>query len=168
MSLKGAKVRRTEEGSFQIVDLIQIGSRRRGGLTALNRALSASYLDFTVPTDARPFFFNQLRIFDVPSLVTVVRRFSNGQMRSGVIFGNLIASGVLAMILFLSVIAVIATILVPLKSASANARSGWLSSAACIVLLLAWVLWWRKLHYCSVSAFTLVTRSIPWAFACSA
>jgi hypothetical protein len=31
MSLKGAKVRRTEEGSFVVLDLIQISSRRRGG-----------------------------------------------------------------------------------------------------------------------------------------
>jgi hypothetical protein len=86
-------------------------------LIALNRALNASYLDLTAPTDARPFFFNQLRIFDIPSLVTVVRRKLNGQ-ENGVVGGNLIASGVLAMILFISVIAVIATILVPLKGAA--------------------------------------------------
>jgi hypothetical protein len=87
-------------------------------LIALQRVLNASYLDLTVPTDARPFFFNQLRILDIPSLVTVARRRLNGQLGSGVIAGNLIASGVLAMILFISVIAVITTILVPLKEAA--------------------------------------------------
>jgi spermidine synthase len=87
-------------------------------LVTLNRALNASYLDLTVPTDARPFFFNQLRIFDIPSLVTIVRRKSNGQIKGGVVGGNLTASEVLGMILFLSIIAVIATILVPLKGAA--------------------------------------------------
>jgi MFS family permease len=87
-------------------------------LITLNRALNASYLDLTVPTDARPFFFNQLRIFNIPSVVYIARRWSSGQIRGGVIGGNLIASGVLAMILFLSVIAVIATILVPLRGAA--------------------------------------------------
>jgi hypothetical protein len=85
---------------------------------ALNRALNASYLDLTVPTDARPFFFNQLRIFDIPSFVTVMRRTMHGQGKNGVAEGNLIASGVLTMILFISVIAVIATILLPLKGAA--------------------------------------------------
>ena len=86
--------------------------------TALHRVLESSYLDLAVPTDARPFFFNQLRIFDVPSLVTVVRRLRSGQIKAGVIEGNMIATAVLIMILFLSVIAVILTILVPLKSAA--------------------------------------------------
>jgi hypothetical protein len=87
-------------------------------LITLNRTLNASYLDLTVPTDARPFFFNQLRIFDIPSFVTVVRRTMRGQVKNGVVGGNLIASGVLTMILFISVIAVIATILLPLKGAA--------------------------------------------------
>jgi len=84
----------------------------------LHRVLNSSYLDLTVPTDSRPFFFNQLRMFDFPSLMTIVRRTRAGQLKHGIIEGNLIASGVLMMILFLSVIAVIATILVPLKSAA--------------------------------------------------
>jgi len=86
-------------------------------LVALNRALNASFLDLTVPTDARPFFFNQLRIFDIPSLITVMRLVGGGPIKNGVLGGNLVASGVLAMILFLSVIAVVATILIPLKGA---------------------------------------------------
>ncbi|MGC1294461.1 MAG: hypothetical protein WA869_05415 [Alloacidobacterium sp.] len=87
-------------------------------LVALNRALNGSYLDLTVPTDARPFFFNQLRILDIPSLVTVRRRMLDRQVQEGVVRGNLIASGVLAMILIISLIAVIATILVPLRGAA--------------------------------------------------
>jgi hypothetical protein len=88
-------------------------------IPGLNRALSSSYLDLTVPTDARPFFFNQLRLFHVPSLVTVGRLLlSHNKLSGGVVTGNLIASGVLVMILFISVIAVIAVILVPLKGAA--------------------------------------------------
>jgi hypothetical protein len=87
-------------------------------LSTLNRSLNASYLDLTVPTDNRPFFFNQLRIFDIPTVATILRRDWNGQVGNGVLGGNLIATGVLAMILFISVLAVIATILVPLKGAA--------------------------------------------------
>ncbi len=87
-------------------------------IASLNHALNSSYLDLTVPTDSRPFFFNQLRILDIPSLITVVRRYMSGQVRNGVIGGNLFASGVLAMILVISLIAAIATILVPLRGAT--------------------------------------------------
>ena len=87
-------------------------------IAALNRTASASYFDLTVPTDARPFFFNQLRLFDVPSLITIVRRMKAGKLTHGVIEGNMIATGVLIMILFLSIIAVMLTILVPLRSAA--------------------------------------------------
>jgi len=86
--------------------------------TTLNRALSSSYLDLTVPTDRRPFFFNQLRMFDLPSVVTLVRLRFNAKLAGGVVAGNLIASGVLVMILFISVIAVIAAVLIPLKGAA--------------------------------------------------
>ena len=87
-------------------------------LTSLDRALSSSYLDLTVPTDRRPFFFNQLRMFDLPSVVTLVRLRFNAKLAGGVVAGNLIASGVLVMILFISVIAVIAAVLIPLKGAA--------------------------------------------------
>ncbi len=69
------------------------------------------------PTDARPFFFNQLRFFDLPSGRARVLR-NDARDKGGVISGNLTASGVLAMILFISIVAVIATILVPLRSAA--------------------------------------------------
>jgi hypothetical protein len=80
----------------------------------LNRVLDSTYLNLTVPTDQKPFFFNQLRIFDLPSILAVLHKGGEG----GVIQGNLTASVVLLMILIISVIAVIATILMPLKSAA--------------------------------------------------
>jgi hypothetical protein len=87
-------------------------------LASLNRVLGSTYLDLSVPTDSRPFFFNQLRIFDIPSLITVVQRRVTGQVTSGSSVGNLLASVVLLMILLISIVAVILTILVPLRSAA--------------------------------------------------
>jgi hypothetical protein len=87
-------------------------------LASLNRVLGSTYLDLTVPTDSRPFFFNQLRMFDVPSLVTLLRRVMHGEVTTGTISGNLIASAVLMIILLISVVAVIATILIPLRRAA--------------------------------------------------
>lgn len=87
-------------------------------MPSLNRALDSTYLDLSVPTDSRPFFFNQLRIFDIPVVVAVVSKVFARNGTGGVIEGNLIASGVLVMILFLSILAVIATILVPLRSSA--------------------------------------------------
>ncbi len=42
-------------------------------LAALNRVLGSTYLDLTVPTDSRPFFFNQLRMLDFRSLAAVLK-----------------------------------------------------------------------------------------------
>jgi spermidine synthase len=86
-------------------------------LASLNRVLDSTYLDLTVPTDSRPFFFNQLRIFDIPALIAVLRNLRSGEL-GGVWWGNLMASSVLVLILFISIVAIIATILVPLRSAA--------------------------------------------------
>ncbi|MGC2638581.1 MAG: hypothetical protein WA294_15470 [Acidobacteriaceae bacterium] len=84
-------------------------------LRDLNRSLDRSYLDLTVPTDSRPFFFNQLRILDVPKLIETLRMISSHRVATGSFSGNLMASGVLGLILLLSIEAVILTILVPLR-----------------------------------------------------
>jgi hypothetical protein len=79
----------------------------------LHRVLDSTYLNLTAPTDRKPFFFNQLRMFDIPSLFKVLQKGGD----TGVVSGNLVASEVLFMILCISIVAIIATILVPLKSA---------------------------------------------------
>ena len=105
-------------------------------LVSLNRVLDSTYLDLTVPTDSRPFFFNQLRIFDMRSLATVLRRRMNGQGEGGTTAGNLIASAVLVMILLISIVAVIATILVPLRSAALECpRSLAIAGSLCFSLI---------------------------------
>jgi hypothetical protein len=83
-------------------------------LSTLNRVLGSTYLDLTVPTDSRPFFFNQLRMLDFRSQATALGKGRN----AGVVSGNLIATVVLLLILLISILAVIATILVPLRSAA--------------------------------------------------
>jgi hypothetical protein len=77
---------------------------------ALDRTADAPYLDLRVPTDNRPFFFNQLRFSDIPNALL-------GHLGFGVVAGNLWASLGLILILFISIVAVTATILVPLRGA---------------------------------------------------
>jgi spermidine synthase len=83
------------------------------GLDAIARTAA---LDLSVATDRRPFFFNQLRLGDVPGLVL-----SRTGMGDGVFGGNLIASIMLLLILWLASLAVIATIVLPLRAAARNA-----------------------------------------------
>jgi len=87
----------------------------------INRVAAGTYLDLSVPTDNRPFFFNQLRFSNVPD---AVRRMRQGGLAGGVIRGNLLASAALLLILLLSTVAVILTILVPLRGAAKTAPRG--------------------------------------------
>jgi hypothetical protein len=84
----------------------------------LQEASASYYLDLTPPTDARPFFFNQLRfatLFDR----NVLAHFDQG----GVFAGNLLATLTLAMLVLISLALVAATIIVPLRSTVRDA--GW-------------------------------------------
>ena len=87
-------------------------------LEGLNQVSSTVALDLTVPTDNRPFFFNQLRFSDVPQLVI---RMLRQRLQNGVLAGNLSASIALVLILVIALIAVVCTILLPLRSAAASA-----------------------------------------------
>ena len=85
---------------------------------ALDQATAGFYLDLTPPTDARPFFFNQLgfaKIFDP----RVFSHFTH----TGVFAGNLIATLTLAMLVVISIALVAATIIVPLRPTVKEA--GW-------------------------------------------
>ena len=85
---------------------------------ALDQATAGFYLDLTPPTDARPFFFNQLgfaKIFDP----RVFSHFTH----TGVFAGNLIATLTLAMLVVISIALVAATIIVPLRPTLKEA--GW-------------------------------------------
>ena len=85
---------------------------------SLQRATHASYLDLSAPTDARPFFFNQLRLDRLldQDLLAVASR-------PGVYGGNLSATLTLAMLILISAVLVAATIIVPLRSTVSAAAS---------------------------------------------
>ena len=88
-------------------------------IASLNKLASSARLDMTVSTDNRPFFFNQLRFTSIPAVV--MHMVGSGRF-GGVLEGNLLASAALIMILVISIIAVIATIILPLRSAAKNCR----------------------------------------------
>jgi hypothetical protein len=85
---------------------------------ALDAATNGFYLDLTPPTDARPFFFNQLKI----GRLFAVSVFSNWQ-HGGVFGGNLTATVTLAMLIVISALLVALTIILPLRSTVRKA--GW-------------------------------------------
>ncbi|QCI63101.1 class I SAM-dependent methyltransferase [Phreatobacter stygius] len=85
---------------------------------SLQRATQSSYLDLSAPTDARPFFFNQLRLdrlLDQDILAVA--------SRPGVYGGNLSATLTLAMLIVISAVLVAATIIIPLRSTVSRAAS---------------------------------------------
>ena len=84
-------------------------------IASIDRLAETSYLDLSVPTDRRPFFFNQLRFSGIPE---VVGKMLDGERFEGVQRGNLMASAALMMIFFISVIAVLCTIILPLRGAA--------------------------------------------------
>ena len=83
-------------------------------IDSLNVVLNA-LLDLTMPTDNRPFFFNQLRFSKIPG---VMMDLAAGGTVAGGLKGNLLASATLLIILLISIIAVIYTIILPLRSAA--------------------------------------------------
>jgi hypothetical protein len=87
-------------------------------LAELDRVVGQAELDLTVPTDNRPFFFNQLRFSMIPTVS--LKMFGNG-IGAGVMRGNLTASLTLVLILAVSILAVAGGILLPLRSTGRGA-----------------------------------------------
>jgi hypothetical protein len=90
------------------------------GVADLNARAAAYFLDVSAPTDARPFFFNQLRLFsleDVQRMIGEIRTAKGPFSESGVVItGNLLAFGTLFIIIVLSLIVVLFTIVLPARS----------------------------------------------------
>jgi hypothetical protein len=87
----------------------------------LDQVAGSAWLDLTVPTDERPFFFNQLRFRNIPA---VLPRLLRNEIGSGVFRGNLIASIALVLVVIVAAIAVVCTIIVPLRHATRHAPPG--------------------------------------------
>src|SRR5215213_9891991 len=101
----------TEAASPLLRDIVAATDR-----PALERAVQSSHLDLSPPTDARPFFFNQLRLarlFD-EDIFTLASR-------PGVYGGNLHATLTLVNLILISAILVALTIVAPLRSTVAAA-----------------------------------------------
>ena len=79
-----------------------------GSLDELFELRQSDVLDYSPPTDQRPFFFNQLRLSDLPGFLIGKHKFSDG-----VVGGNVLANLVLAIIIVVSFVTVVATIVVP-------------------------------------------------------
>ena len=79
--------------------------------STLDQATAGFHLDLTPPTDARPFFFNQLTFFSLFDADVLARL-----AHAGVVAGNLVATLTLTMLVLISLVLVGATIVVPLQS----------------------------------------------------
>ena len=87
-----------------------------GNLGDLHRAASTQFLDLTVSTDNRPFFFNQLLFWRVPEAIA-----RSNTLGGGVVRGNLTASITLVLILLIALVAVTSAIILPLRRAATTA-----------------------------------------------
>ena len=87
----------------------------------LDHVASTAWLDLTVSTDNKPFFFNQLRFQNVPEALP---RLWRNELSDGVLRGNLVASVSLVVILLIATIAVVCTIVLPLRGAVRSAPRG--------------------------------------------
>jgi hypothetical protein len=86
-------------------------------LDELDKVVAGRELDLSPPTDARPFFFNQLRLSTALGMIFGVVDTSLFEHAGGIVSGNLEASKTLLLILMLASVCVVATIVLPLRSA---------------------------------------------------
>ncbi len=84
-----------------------------GSTAELQSRTADMALDMSAPTDERPFFFNQLPLYD--PIQTINLAFVTGA--AGVVSGNLFATATLLILFLVSLALVLATIVVPLRSA---------------------------------------------------
>ena len=94
-------------------------------------ALPALYhFDVSPPTDARPFFFNQLRFTDPRGMLEAA------QATAGVLSGNLAATLALAIIIALSTMLVVLTIVVPALPSARRLPARTIASGTAYFLLI--------------------------------
>jgi hypothetical protein len=107
-----------------------VAAANRDRLDQIGRS---TWLDLTVPTDQRPFFFNQLRFRNIPAVLPLLAR---NEVGAGVFHGNLIASIALMLVVIVAAIAVVGTIIVPLRHATRNAPPGLLAAGTTYFALI--------------------------------
>jgi hypothetical protein len=94
-------------------------------MEALSTISRGGIIDFSAPSDDRPFFFNQLRLDSVAALLQMLRHPHAAEgVAGGVITGNLAASFTLWLLIVLSTLSVLLTVVLPArKSAKHTTRS---------------------------------------------
>jgi hypothetical protein len=113
-------------------------------LDDLNGRAVRYYLDVSPPTDARPFFFNQLRL-DHPGDISAMLHEGNGRgFVSGaglVAAGNLMAIGTLLLVILLSAVVVVLVILRPARSSFhlVDKRLAWIGSGYFLLIGLGFM-----------------------------
>jgi spermidine synthase len=109
----------------------------------LNERAGAYWLDLSPPTDARPFFFNQLRIFNLRNLHHFIEEYrrTGSSAASFVVVGNVVATATLFMLIVFSVIAVVFAVVLPARSAiyRVDARLARLGSAYFVLIGLGFM-----------------------------
>ena len=110
--------RARQPGRLAVARRHRLGAGSRG---AAKRRPTAPISTSAPPTDARPFFFNQLRLGRLFG-----QDLLDSQRPHGVFSGNLLATLTLGMLILISAVLVLATIVVPLRSTvrSAPADAG--------------------------------------------
>ncbi len=95
-----------------------------GSLEELDQVTSGLLLDLSPPRDNRPFFFNQLPLNDPLTAFRVARQMNQWQgFTGGVLSGNLAATLTLLLLFVLALGLVLATIILPLRSALKDSGS---------------------------------------------
>ena len=102
---------------------------------AFERLSRAYHIDLTPATDARPFFFQQLRMTDPASWARALHG------APGVVKGNLVATLTLALIMVLSCALVVATAVIPASATVrlASARLAWSGTAYFLLIGLGFM-----------------------------
>jgi hypothetical protein len=98
---------------------------------ALRQAVEASYLDLSAPTDARPFFFNQVRLDRL-----IGQDLAALSSQPGVFRGNLMATRTLAILILISGVLVAATIILPLRSTMSGVAPALTVAGSCYFTLI--------------------------------
>lgn len=101
-------------------------------IAEIDRVAADAYLDLSVPTDNRPFFFNQLKLSRIPEIVSSHAKIGV----RGVIFGNLVATAALVLIVVVSSIAVVSTIVYPLRGAARHSARKLVAAGTSYFLLI--------------------------------
>ncbi|MGH8515829.1 MAG: spermidine synthase [Panacagrimonas sp.] len=105
---------------------------KSSSIAEIDHVADMAYLDLSVPTDNRPFFFNQLKLSRLPEIASSRAKIGV----RGVIFGNLVATAALLLIVVVSFIAVVSTILYPLRGAARHSAKKLVAAGTSYFLLI--------------------------------